>query len=65
MNIQAHLSFDSPQLPAPADSPPSGRMAGDSTTLEAWLLLAWRALPAPEVWQQIVQAGLAEGEIGF
>jgi hypothetical protein len=26
---------------------------------------AWRALPAPEVWQQIVQAGLAEGEIGF
>lgn len=26
---------------------------------------AWQALPAPEAWQQIVQAGLAEGEIRF
>lgn len=26
---------------------------------------AWRSLPAPEAWQQIVQAGLAEGKIGF
>ncbi len=26
---------------------------------------AWRALPAPDNWQEIVQAGLAAGEIGF
>ena len=25
----------------------------------------WRALPAPDNWQEIVQAGLAAGEIGF